>query len=62
MDEDDPELDCPFSCSLGPWENIFAGELDRCSSTREEVIDLIVHNGISHGPGRPQFFKTLGPQ
>jgi len=28
MDEDDPELDCPFSGSLGSWENIFAGELD----------------------------------
>jgi len=24
MDEDDPELDCPFfSGSLGHWENIF---------------------------------------
>ena len=31
-------LDHPFSCSLGPWENISAGELVRCSSTREEIM------------------------
>ena len=50
MHEDDPELDCPFSGSLGPWENILAGELDRCSSTREEVMVLVVQKGLSCDP------------
>ena len=61
MHEDDPELDCPFSCSLGLWENFLAGELDRCSSTREEVMVLVVGKRRSHGPRRPQFFNTRGP-
>jgi len=49
MHEDDPELDCPFSGSLGLWEYILAGELDRCSSTREEVMVLDVHSFLIHG-------------
>ena len=42
-------FDCPFSGSLGLWENILAGELDRCSSTREEVMVLDVHSFLIHG-------------
>ena len=43
-------LNHPFSCSLGLWENISAGELVRWSSTREEIMVLVVHKGRNHGP------------